>query len=109
MSTRRPAQVRARADELRRSLDEVITALSLNAHMLQWEDILKKFATINLQVGMRSVCARLHVLHGCMHACMLQWEDILKKFATINLQVGAQSVCTTHCAAWMHACTNAAA
>ena len=44
-------QVKTCAEQLRQQLDEVVSTLSVNAHLLQWEDILKKFATINLQVG----------------------------------------------------------
>lgn len=44
-------QVRARAQELKTSLEEVVRALATNAHMLNWEVVLKKFTTINLQAS----------------------------------------------------------
>ena len=42
-------QVRSRAEELRRSVAEVLEALS-SGTTLRWEDFLKKFSVINQQV-----------------------------------------------------------
>lgn len=47
----RCCQVRQRTEDLRRSLDEVVGALSVNAHLLTWEACLSKFSAINVQVG----------------------------------------------------------
>uniref|UniRef100_A0A7S0RF24 Mediator of RNA polymerase II transcription subunit 8 n=1 Tax=Chlamydomonas leiostraca TaxID=1034604 RepID=A0A7S0RF24_9CHLO len=44
------AAARARAQELRASITEVINALITNAHELNWEAVLKKFTTINIQI-----------------------------------------------------------
>ncbi|KAF5825808.1 hypothetical protein DUNSADRAFT_6837 [Dunaliella salina] len=43
-------KVRARAAELRGSLLEVVTTLTDAPHLLQWDNVLKKFSTINLQL-----------------------------------------------------------
>jgi len=59
-------QVRARASELRGSLFEVVRALTEAPHLLQWESVLKKFSTINLQVCWLK-CFRLSLEHGHKH------------------------------------------
>mmetsp|Transcript_16128 Transcript_16128/g.34905 ORF Transcript_16128/g.34905 Transcript_16128/m.34905 type:complete len:240 (+) Transcript_16128:236-955(+) len=44
------AAVRTRAEELRRSVQEVVEALGGKAHELQWEGVLKKSADLNLRM-----------------------------------------------------------
>lgn len=42
--------MRARAQDLQKSIDEVIYGLRFNAGMLKWDDIIRKYSVINTQV-----------------------------------------------------------
>ncbi|KAK9805476.1 hypothetical protein WJX72_000336 [[Myrmecia] bisecta] len=41
--------VKARGEDLRKSLDQIVTALQFNAHNIKWNDILNRFAVLNVQ------------------------------------------------------------
>jgi len=60
--------VRARAAELRGSLLEIVNTLSDAPHLLQWDSVLKKFSTVNLQVEGSKSNSQPASAHGlCIH------------------------------------------
>jgi hypothetical protein len=61
-------QVRARARELQKTLDEVVNTLRFQPDKLAWNHILDKYAVINSQVFLLAKLWVLRPVHPCTRA-----------------------------------------
>lgn len=77
-------QVRSRAEEIRKSLDDVITTLATRAHVVQWSHVLDKFSVINTQFGALLAALRPMLASYVVHVAGVDSPEALRDLPVLT-------------------------